>query len=362
MKEEIKTYIDMGVEKIASNIDKIKETKDSVVANAVIALAPFKKETSADLLQHLRNRTKNNMVGTAYFLIAARAMGFKEKDLENTLRWLEGKRTGETWSQEVRINSLILRALGEYGVSYPKLAKHLCSQRRSNGSWFDKIWVTSHALTALYYSYGDEEDIAASAEFLKSHLHNDHWMEIEDPLVSDEFTTSTALESLLLVGEGYANLEKTVKWCGKRITETDDIAQITYLLPPLIYIYTGRASKETGYRKPTAVTFRETKITIGTQILGDQVEKKEVVEKGAVQIKDDAIVTRPQIETGVKAAAGRTCRVCGEEVVEESMVFCPQCGSRLESTAFEFVCQFCGKRISLKKKPRFCPYCRREMQ
>ena len=360
MKEEIKTYIDMGVEKIASNIDKIKETKDSVVANAVIALAPFKKETATDLLEHLRSRTKNNMVGTAYFLIAARAMGFKEKDLEDEIRWLEEKRAGETWSQEVRINSLILRALGEYGISYPKLAKSLCSQRRSNGSWFDKIWVTSHALTALYYSYGDEEDIVASAEFLKNHLHNDHWMEIEDQNVSNEFTTSTALESLLLVGEGYTDLENVVGWCGKRITETDDIAQTTCLLLPLVYIYTGRASKETAYKKPTAITFRETKIAIGTQIIGDMVEKKEVVETGAVQIKDDAIVTRPQIETG-KKVAGKKCPVCGEEI-EESIVFCPQCGSRLESQMFEFTCQFCGKKISLKKKPRFCPYCRKGIE
>lgn len=355
MMEEIKKYIDMGVEKIVSNVEEIKGSKDSVIANAVIALAPFKKDTASELLYYLQSRTKNSLVGTAYFLIAARAMGFKEKDLEDELIWLEEKRAGETWSQEVRINSLILRALGEYGISYPKLAKCLCSQRRSNGSWFDKIWVTSHALTALYYSYGDETDIVASAEFLKNHLHNDHWMEIEDPMVSKEFTTSTALESLLLVGEGYTNLENVVRWCGKRITETDDIAQISCLLAPLAYIYTGRASKETGYRKPTAITFRETKVSIGTQIMGDMVEKKEVVEKGAVQIKDDAIVTRPHLETGEKVA-GKKCQVCGEEV-EESIIFCPQCGSRLESTGFELMCQFCGKRIKREKKPRFCPYC-----
>jgi hypothetical protein len=272
-------------------------------------------------------------------LIAAKALGKKREEMQQLINQVESKKICDSWSSDIWVNSLVLRTLGLYGISYPEYQNMLLKHRHSNGSWFDKIWVTSYSLMALYYCNAPPQEIKHTADFLKNHLNEIYWKEFNDLQVSSCFTTSLALESLLLIGEGYEGeeIEKAITWCIQIIQETNDLKDLTLALIPLIYIESGGASKKTSNRKAHPIVIRTTNVSIGTQIEGDYIQgdnvEGDVVERklgeGAIDMKD-AVIYRSEIKSAETQKPFKKCPYCGEYLhFTKNPKYCPYCGEKL---------------------------------
>lgn len=340
----IKENIHQAINRIIEGKNQLKQERMLAITDAIRTLAPYHKEFAQQLFAEINeSNIKGNLVNLSYYVLAAKSLGYSKKNMNPYLETIESKKLGGEWSSDIWVNALVLRALGVYGISYPNCADSIIKHRLTNGSWYDKIWVSSFALIALYYSKADEEDMKKTLSYLKNHIVQNHWKEYNDQRVSNLFSSSLALESILLVGEGYEEpkIADVVNWFLNKINETDDIADIARLLVPLVFIDQGRASKKTTIHTSSPVVFRETKVTIGTQVQGDFVQssgdyiKGDKVDRklgdGAVDMKD-AVVHRSNISA---------------EKTQKSKPF--------------NVCPYCGESLELKKTPRFCPYCAEEL-
>jgi len=251
---EIEILVRTESEKLCYRLDEIKQLKTKFIADAIRVLAPYHKEEAIDLFNYINNESNERVDNLSYLLLAAKSLGYtnKDKNVKRLINKLKEKELCGMWGREIWINALILRALGAFGISYPQLKENILLERRANGSWFDKIWVTSYAIIALYYNNTSWEEMEKSVQFLKNNLCKDHWEEKGDRGVSSIFVTSLALETLLLIGEGYEepHLKQIISWCVKEILKTNDLGNKTQLLVPLSYISEGLASRESHYAAP----------------------------------------------------------------------------------------------------------------
>jgi hypothetical protein len=340
----IQKSIHQAIKKLIEEKHCLKKARMLEITDAIRAIAPYQKDVAIELFDGLNeSNISGNVVNLSYYVLAAKSLGYSSKKMKPYLETIENKKMGGEWSSEIWVNALALRALGAYGISYPKYVDGLVKHQLNNGSWFDKIWVSSFALMALYYSKAEEDSIKKTLSYLKNHIKNDHWKEYNHQGVTEVFSSSLALESVLLVGEGYEEpgIQDVVNWCVTQVNESSKVGDIARLLVPLVFIDTGRASKKTTIHTSSPVVFRETKVTIGTQvqgdlnqptgdlIMGDKVDRK--LGDGAIDMKD-AVVHRSNINTPMSE----------------------------NSKSFN-VCPYCGESLSLKKAPRFCPYCGEEL-
>lgn len=339
----IQESIHQGIKRLIEEKESLKQARMLEVTDAIRVLTCYQKDVSQELFDSIdESNISSNVVNLSYYVLAAKSLGYQSKRMEPYIETIENKRIGGEWSSEIWVNALVLRALGVYGISYPKYAEGLIKHRLTDGSWFNKIWVSSFALMALYYSKAEEDEIKKTLSYLRNHINNNHWKEYNDQRVTEIFSSSLALESMLLVGEGYEEpeIKDVVSWCITKINETENITDIARLLVPLVYIDTGRAAKKTTIHTSSPVVFRETKVNIGTQVQGDYVQssgdyvKGDKVDRklgdGAIDMKD-AVVHRSNISaTETKKAKPFN------------------------------VCPYCGEELKLSKTPRFCPYCAEE--
>lgn len=338
----IQNTIQKGVKRLIDDKEALKESRMLHISDAIRVISPYKKQVAQELFTSLdETNIAGNVVNLSYYILAAKSLGYSLKKMNEYIDTIEKKRIGGEWSSDIWVNALVLRSLGSYGISYPKYTEGLLKHRLVNGSWFNKIWVSSFSLMALYYCKTEEEEIKKTVSYLKNHINQNHWKEYNDQRVTELFSSSLALESVLLIGEGYEEpeIKNVVKWCVEKINETENISDVARLLVPLVYIDTGQATKKTTLHASNPVIFRETKVSIGTQVLGDnitasgdlvsgdKVDRK--LGNGAIDMKD-AVVHRSTVNAN-------------------------------KPKPFN-VCPYCGETLNLKKTPRFCPYCGEGLQ
>jgi hypothetical protein len=335
----LKDDVSNGVNKLSNSIDEIKQSRLSIITDAIRVIAPYNREIAEDLYTNICHYQFDQIPDLCNILMAAKALGKKRQDMQEQITQLESKRICDNWSSEIWLNSLVLRTLGVYGISYPEYQNMLLKHRHSNGSWFDKIWVTSYSLMALYYCNASPQEIKYTVDFLKNHLNETYWKEFNDPKVSPIFTTSLALESLLLIGEGYEeeDIRKSITWCTKIISETNNLKNIILAMIPLAYIESGGASKKTSFRNPHPIIIRTTNVSIdkqieGDYIQGDNIEGDKVERKlgdGSIDMKD-AVVYRSEIKSNETHKPFKKCPFCGEPLsFTKTPKYCPFCGETL---------------------------------
>lgn len=362
MKESIKEVI----EKCCSDIemDLIDDIESGKEYSAVIcSLSCVQKDKAERLFKDMVDKVDAcpypDVISLAHLLIAAKDLGYNERDMREYIDILEQERHRGLWGNDVWLNSLVLKAMGRYGISYPWMADYLLKNRLPNGSWFDKVWVTSYALPALFYSHAEPKELSASAEYLKEVLDGDHWKVEERGKIDEIGVTSLALEGLLLIGEGYEEepLTSVIDWVEDKIYQTNEITDIATLMKPLTLIVRGRAKKETVYKRSQPVIWKETKVEIAEQVVGNKVEG-DYVEKGGTQLKD-SVAIRSNIGGGEGGAE------MDSSVALRSDVGGDGCASMKDSIAIRSkigrdkkrVCYdvFTGEKVS--GPPCYCPKC-----
>jgi len=288
--------------------DIIRSNDASLISNTICLLSCFDEGRAESIFEEFASlmRGDPDKKVLSHFLISAKELGYNQRQMKVDLVKLESQKHCGNWSEQIWLNSLVLKALGRYDITYPKMVNYLLEQRLSNGSWFEKVWVTSYALEGLFYSQADPSELSLSADYIKNAMEDDHWCGEERGKMSMEKVTSRALQSLLLIGEGYEEepISSAIQWTVERIKETDDLFDLVTLSIPLVYIVKGRAQKETNYRRSTAVEFRETRVEIGEQIVGDKIEGDKVegdkvdekIGAGAKVARDGVILDRSRYE------------------------------------------------------------------
>jgi len=292
-------------------------------------------------------------------VLAAKSLGYSLKQMKPYVEKIEKKQISGEWSTDIWVNALVLRAIGSFGISYPKYADGLIKHRLINGSWFNKIWVSSFSLMALYYCKAEEDDIKQALSYIKNHIKNNHWKEYNDQRVKETFSTSLALESVLLVGEGYEEPEirDVVSWCATQIVETEKISDVARVLVPLVFIDTGHAAKKTTLRTSSPVVFRETKVSIGTQVQGDYVQASGdyiTGDKVDRKLGDGAIDTKGAVIHRSNISASMPEKT-------KPFKFCPYCKEDLSFKKPLIYCPYCGEELGSIRNPKFCPFCREEL-
>lgn len=333
----------------------------------ICLLSNIDQEEATDKLAGLEESFSSqwDIISLSNFLISAKQLGYNERDMREYIDMLEEQRSQGLWSNQIWLNSLALKALGKYGISYPNMTEYLLEKRGSKGSWFEKNWVTSYALSALFYSHAEGDELSVSADYLKDSVKEDYWPAEERGKVSRERVTALALESLLVVGEGYEEepLSSVVDWVVKRINETKDVQDIAVLSIPLAYIARGKAQRETSYRRVDSVVFRETKVEVGEQVMGNKIagdyvngdKVKEKLGDGATNIQD-SVVMRSKIGKGkggtnVKDSIVRRSEIGDDEDV--NVCYDIFTGERVSSTPC--YCPRCGTKV--EEQHKFCPGC-----
>jgi len=341
----IQNSIQQGIKRLIEEKNSLKQSRMLHLSDAIRVIAPYEKAVALELFDSIdETNISNNVVDLSYYMLAAKSLGHSLQQMNKYVEKMGKKQIGGEWSMDIWVNALVLRSLGSYGISYPKYADGLIRHRLIDGSWFNKIWVSSFSLMALYYCKAEEDDIKQTLLYLKNFINNNHWKEYNDPRVTEVFSTSLALESILLVGEGYEEPEirDVVSWCATQIIETKKLSDVARLLVPLVFIDTGHAAKKTTLRTSSPIIFRETNVSIGTQVQGDYIQTSgdyitgDKVDRklgdGAIDMKD-AVVHRSNISP-----------------------LQPQ-----KPKPFK-VCPYCGEELGLNKTPRFCPYCGEELK
>jgi len=320
-------------------------------------------------------QTKQDIISLSYLLLAAKELGQTKSDMEDYIELLEDQRKRGVWSDQIWLNSLVTKALGKYGISYPNMVDIFLKERLPNGSWYEKVWVSAYALQGLFYSHADPSELSPTADFLKSAISGDHWERerMEKGWIDKEKVTALALESLLLVGEGYTEepIKSSLEWAIEKINSLEDDRKIIDLAAPLTYVIEGKARKETSYRRADVVEFRETKVEIGEKIEGhkvggDLIEGDKVDEKlaeGTTQLKDSIALrsniggdeeggkTKMKDSIALKSNIGR-----GSEEVEDSII--RRIAEKEESLTLNYSV-FTGEKIDGKVK--YCPKCGKEV-
>ncbi len=346
------------------------------VVSAVRLFSCVNEDKAQKLLKKTESKFMDDqtVLSLSYYLSAAKELGFTKNNMEEYIDLLEDQRKDGTWSNQIWLNSLVLKVLGRYGISYPKMTDFLLEERLPNGSWYEKVWVSSYALQGLFYSHAEPSEISLTADFIKNALKNDHWEKekTEKGWLQEEKVTSLALESLLLVGEGYQEepIRSSIKWVIDSINRCEDEKKMTSLSVPLTYIVKGRAQKETKYNKVEPVHFRETKVEVaeqikGTKIDGDYVNGDKVDEKlaeGSTQLKD-SVAVRSNIgdEGGAKLEDSVSVRSDiggeGETEIDSSVI------RRVKESKIDLPTNYCvfnGEEIDGEIK--YCPKCGMEVQ
>lgn len=375
MRKKIERIVDECAEEAVRNSSEVIESNDaSLISNSICLLSCSRKREAEALFEDFGQRMKErpNQKVLSHYLLSAKELGYNSKDMEEAIERIESERCGGKWSDQVWLNSLVLKALGRFDITYPGMEEYLTDHRLSNGSWFEKVWVTSYALEGLFYSFADPSELTPSADYLKSAMKVDHWSEEERGKMGECKVTSRALQSLLLIGEGYEEepLSSAIQWSIERIQETDDLYRAITLSIPLAFIIKGRAEKKTSYRRSSAVEFKETKVEIGEQVMGDKVK-----EKVGTKVKDSAVV-RSNIGNGEDAEVEDSVALrsdIGEGTeVEDSVVMRSNVGGDGEKqnsiirriAEEEFIdfkySVFTGEEIDGQVK--FCPKCGTEVQ
>ena len=165
--------------------------------------------------------------------------------------------------------------------------------------------------------------------------------------------------ALPIFGEGYEEPEirDVVSWCATQIVETEKISDVARVLVPLVFIDTGHAAKKTTLRTSSPVVFRETKVSIGTQVQGDYVQASgdyitgDKVDRklgdGAIDMKG-AVVHRSNISASMPEKT-------------KPFKFCPYCKEDLSFKKPLIYCPYCGEELGSIRNPKFCPFCREEL-
>jgi len=338
----IQDTIQKGVKRLIDEKEALKESRMLHISDAIRDIAPYNKPIAEELFTSLDEANiAGNVVNLSYYILAAKSLGYSSKQMNAYIDTIEKKRIGGEWSSDIWVNALVLRSLGTYGISYPKYADGLLKHRLVNGSWFNKIWVSSFSIMALYYCNADENEIKKTLSYLKNHINQNHWKEYNDQRVTELFSSSLALESVLLIGEGYEEpeIKDVVSWCVEKINETESISDVARLLVPLLYIDTGQAAKKTTLHTSNPVVFRETKVSIGTQVLGDNITA-----------------------SGDLVSGDKVDRKLGDGAVDMKDAVVNRSTINANKTKPFNVCPYCGETLNLKKTPRFCPYCGEELQ
>ncbi len=351
----------------------------SLISNSICLLSCFDRKTAESIFDEFAElmETDPDKKVLSHFLVSAKELGYNSREMKVFLDQLEEEKCGNKWSDQVWLNSLVLKALGRFDITYPKMVDHLLDKRLSNGSWFEKVWVTTYALEGLFYSHADSSELGQSADYLKSSLEEDHWGGEERGKMSQEKVTSRALQALLLIGEGYEEkpLSSAVRWSIERIKETDDLYKLIDLSVPLAYIAKGRAQKETSYRKSSAVEFRETKVEIGEKVMGDKVKEKVGTKmENSVAVRsniggeeeaemEDSVAVRSDVggegEANVKDSVVQRSEVGGGDV-EDSVVRRSKLGGKGEKKVPANYSAFTGEKIDGYVK--YCPKCGTEVE
>ncbi len=349
------------------------------ISSGIRLLSCIEEEIAEELLKKTEAKFMLDMdtISISYFLLSAKELGYTESDMKNYIKILEKEKKRNGWTNQIWLDSLIIKALGKYGISYPNIADVLLQKRYPNGSWYEKVWVSSYALQALFYSYAEPAQLSLTADFLKNSIKKDHYKKerTERGWINKEKVTALALESLLLIGEGYDEepIRSCIEWTINQVDSSNDWKEIMNLSIPLTYILKGKAQKNTNYRRVDAVHFRETKVEIGEQIQGDKVngdlvkgdKVKEKLGEGATQLKDsvalrsniggsgesgstqldNSVAVRSDIGNGKKKIDDSIIRQVAEknlkvprnysvftgEKIDGGVRYCPSCGTKVES-------------------------------
>lgn len=375
MKEKIEELLkDLGEEAVRDESRILNTDNPSIVSNGIRVLSCSNLEEAESLFDHFSDRISKEptLRELCHILLSAKELGYNSTDMERYIDQLEKKRCKERWSSKIYLNSLALKSLGRYGITYSEMKNYLLENRYPNGSWYEKVWVTSYALEGLFYSYVDPSELSSSVDYLKSAMKDDHWEPKGGRKMSAEWVTSRALQALLLVGEGYTEepVSSGIEWTMERIEQTDDIIKILTLSQPLCYVVKGRAQKETNYKRSQPVEFRETQVEIGEQIVGDKVqgdkvEGDKVDEKTGTKVKD-SVAVRSEIggegSSDVEDSVALKSKI-GEEGgadVSDSIV---RRSNVVESEKDKICCEysiFTGKKVDGRVK--YCPKCGKKVK
>lgn len=314
-----------------------------------------------------------DIIPLSYYLQAAKDLEYTKGDMEEYIEVLESQKNRGVWSDtQIWLNSLVVKTLGKYGISYPNMTDYFLEKRLSNGSWYSKVWVSSYVLQGLFYSHAEPDELSLTADYIKNAIDGDHWGKerTERGWIEKEKVTSLALESLLLIGEGYEEkpIRSSLDWVIEQINEREDEKKIATLAVPLTYIAKGRAQKKTQYNKSEPIHFRETKVEIGEQIKGhkvngdlvngDKVDEK--VGEGATQMKD-SVAVRSDVGDGEEGGAHMDNSVAvrsdiggGEEELEDSIIRRVEKSGGDKDMTFKYSV-FTGEQIDGEVK--YCPKC-----
>lgn len=198
MKDKIIRCLENTCSKL--DVDDFFKYQDmSQVVSAVSLFSCVSEDRAQKLLKKTENEFMDDqtVLSLSYYLSAAKELGFTKNDMEEYIEVLEDQRKDGTWSNQIWLNSLVLKVLGRYGISYPKMTDFLLEERLPNGSWYEKVWVSSYALQGLFYSHAEPSELSLTADFIMNALKNDHWEKekTEKGWLQEEKVTSLALES-----------------------------------------------------------------------------------------------------------------------------------------------------------------------